>query len=56
MRPRIGALGGLNYFGNGVSTLGVFLEAKELEEENGMRMVTNKISDRIMEIEKSVKE
>ncbi|KAG6571181.1 Malonyl-CoA:anthocyanidin 5-O-glucoside-6''-O-malonyltransferase, partial [Cucurbita argyrosperma subsp. sororia] len=56
MRPRMGALGGLNYFGNGVSTLGVFLEAKELEEENGMAMVANKISDRMMEIENSVKE
>ncbi|XP_023521582.1 malonyl-CoA:anthocyanidin 5-O-glucoside-6''-O-malonyltransferase-like [Cucurbita pepo subsp. pepo] len=56
MRPRMGALGGLNYFGNGVSTLGVFLEAKELEEENGMAMVANKISDRMMEIERSVKE
>ncbi|XP_022943466.1 malonyl-CoA:anthocyanidin 5-O-glucoside-6''-O-malonyltransferase-like, partial [Cucurbita moschata] len=56
MRPRMGALGGLNYFGNGVIGLGEFLEAKELEEENGMAMVANKISDRIMEMEKSVKE
>ncbi|XP_022986173.1 phenolic glucoside malonyltransferase 1-like [Cucurbita maxima] len=55
-RARMDMLGGLNYFGNCVSAYGVFAEARELEEENGMAMISNKISEEIEEIEKNGKE
>ncbi|XP_022944412.1 malonyl-CoA:anthocyanidin 5-O-glucoside-6''-O-malonyltransferase-like [Cucurbita moschata] len=55
-RARMDVLGWLNYFGNGVNGYGLFVEARELEGENGMAMISNKISDALAEIEKNMKE
>lgn len=56
-RPRVETLGGVNYFGNGVSGYTMFLKGREFEEENAMVMVSKKVSEGITEIkEKSLVE
>ncbi|XP_022148508.1 phenolic glucoside malonyltransferase 2-like [Momordica charantia] len=55
-RPRLGgSLVGANYFGNGVGPCGLILEAGELLGENGMGLVSNKLSDLIVAMDEKVK-
>ncbi|XP_038901948.1 phenolic glucoside malonyltransferase 1-like [Benincasa hispida] len=55
-RPRVETLGGVNYFGNGVSGYAVIFEGREFEEENAMATVAKKISEGITEITEVVNE
>ncbi|XP_022148555.1 malonyl-CoA:anthocyanidin 5-O-glucoside-6''-O-malonyltransferase-like [Momordica charantia] len=55
-RPRLGGrLVGENYFGNGIGGCGLFLEAKDFFGENRIGVISNQISEVIMEMEEKVK-